>query len=95
MKLPQWAINLIAKKVGNSIFKEDSMDGTKKWYQSKTNLAAIVGFLFSLYQIFAVLVAPIFGIVLPPIPEWVITSIGAVIGPVVIYGRNTATKVIE
>jgi hypothetical protein len=94
VKIPQWLINIVAKKAGEEIFKEDSMDGSKKWYQSKTNIAAIVGFLFSLYQIFAMLVAPIFGITLPPIPEWAITAIGAVVGPVIIYGRNTATKTI-
>jgi hypothetical protein len=72
---------LLAKVVKGKLgLKEDKeMNETKKWYQSKTNIAAIVGLILSVYQIASVGLAPIFGWAMPPIPDWIITAIGAVV----------------
>lgn len=96
MRIPgfvkNWLIKLVAGQIGKKLEEVDKMEGTKKWYQSKTNLAALVGVVLSVYQIVAVALGPVFGFALPPIPEWLITAAGTILGPIVIYGRNTATE---
>jgi hypothetical protein len=61
---------------------------SKPWWQSKTTISGIITALIGLY---AVLV-PIFA--LPPIPEWLLSILTA-LGVLTVYGRTTATKVIQ
>jgi hypothetical protein len=88
-------LTLITRVIAGKLFKEDSMDGSKKWYQSKTNVAGIVTFILSAYQLFAMFVGPVFGITVPPIPEWLLVALGSILGPIVVYGRTTATAAIK
>jgi len=61
---------------------------TKKWYQSKTIWSGIITILIAVYNAIQPLLAQYFGIVLPVIPDWVYTILGA-LG---IYGRVSADK---
>jgi hypothetical protein len=61
---------------------------TKKWYQSKTIWSGIITILIAVYNTIQPLLAQYFGIVLPVIPDWVYTILGA-LG---IYGRVSADK---
>lgn len=67
-----------------------SMDGKKKWYQSKNVWTGIVTVLIGIYSLIQASLAPVLGFTLPAIPEWLFTVLGA-IG---IYTRVSATKTI-
>jgi len=87
--------NLIAKLAGKFVagklnLKEGNQMDTKKWWQSKTIWTGVVTFLLGAYSLFQASIGPSIGVVLPVIPEWVFTLLGA-IG---IYSRVVAdTKI--
>lgn len=92
-----WLKNTLAKIAGKTIAKkldlkeESKMDDSKKWWQSKTILSAIVIVLIGLYNSVGTSLAPVLGWSLPPIPEWVFALLGAM----GIYSRATADKTIK
>ena len=88
-KILAWFVGKILKA---KLFKGGiTMEGTKKWYNSKNVWTGIVTVLIGLYGLIQVSLAPILGITLPVIPEWIFALLGA-LG---IYTRVTATKQIK
>ena len=85
--MPKWIAYIVGKFIGNKLnLQEDTkMDGSKKWYQSKTVWAGVVSVLIAGYSA----AASAFG--LPVIPEWVF----AILGTIGIYSRVTATNKIN
>jgi hypothetical protein len=85
------AAKLAGKKIANELkLQEGPMEDGKKWYKSKTVWAGVAAFLLNGYEIAAQTVAPSFGVVLPPIPPFVLTLLNTILGPIVIHGRVTA-----
>jgi hypothetical protein len=81
-------LELMAKKAGKKLFPEggEAQVETKKWFQSKTIIAAIVAGLIVIYNG----IAP--GLGWPfPIPEWII----AILSGIGIYGRVAADTTIK
>jgi len=71
----------MGKEIGSELkLKEGNMDGTKKWWQSKTIWAQIVTLVISIIQVVK--------------PEWLTTeiylSIIAILQGIGIYGRVSA-----
>lgn len=71
---------------------------SKKWYQSKTIWAGIIGVIIAVYNSAAPALAqgcaadPVgLCVTIPAIPDWVF----AVLGAFGIYGRNTASTAIK
>ena len=64
------------------------MDDKKKWYLSKNIWTGVVTFLLGAYSLFQASVGPQVGVVVPAIPEWVFSFLGA-IG---VYTRVVADK---
>jgi hypothetical protein len=80
-------VKYFAVKYIKNKLKEGAMVDTKKWYLSKGIWTGIVTVLIGLYSLLQVSLMPLFGITLPPIPEWVLV----ILGSIGIYARNTAT----
>lgn len=93
--IKEWVFEQVVERLLKKVVREDSMNGQKPWYQSKTILSGIVTTILSIYQIGSTVLAPLIGVHLPPIPEWLITALGAVLGGITIYGRSTATTTIQ
>ena len=69
------------------------MDGTKKWYASKTIRAGLLAILLGVYNGLVAL-APQLGWSLPPIPEWLNAILVGIVGGEAVRGRLTAdTKI--
>jgi hypothetical protein len=84
--MPNWIAKLAGKWFGSKIKLEDTpMDGTQKWYKSRTVWIGVVGVLVAGYSS----AAASFG--LPPIPEFVF----GILSGMGIYTRVMATKTIE
>ena len=91
MGLKNWLLKFAAKRIGKKLgLEEGPVDDKKKWWRSKTILAALVTALLGIYGIVDTQVGPLFGFDLPEIPAWVITILGA-LG---IYGRSVAKETI-
>jgi len=84
-KLIQKIVISRAVKAVNNFFKGGQMDGTKKWYQSKSIISGILTGVIASYN----LLAPQLG--WPLIPEWVY----AILASTGIYSRITATTTIK
>lgn len=84
--MPQWIAKLLGKFAGSKIglTEESKMDGTKKWFLSKSVWTGIVTGLLGIYSV----IAPNVGG--PAIPEWVF----ALLGGLGVYTRVNATKTI-
>lgn len=83
--LLKWLGRTAADKIG---LQEGAMDTTKKWYQSKGVWTGIVTFLIGAYSLAGATVLPALGhTALPPIPEWLLTVLGAM----GVYSRVVAT----
>lgn len=63
-------------------------DGVKSWWKSKGIWSGVLAILVVAYNAIAAPLSENFGVVLPPIPEWIL----ALLGGMGIYGRVTATK---
>jgi len=77
----KWILKSMGKEIGSELkLKEGNMDGTKKWWQSKTIWAQIVTLVISIIQVVK--------------PEWLTTeiylSIIAILQGIGIYGRVSA-----
>lgn len=74
---------LAGKTIANKLdlTEESKMDGTKKWFQSRTVWTGVVGGLLAIYGS----LAP--GLNLPHIPEWIF----ALLSGLGIYTRISAT----
>jgi len=88
-----WVGTLIGKFIGKKLnLQEDSkMDGTKKWFQSQTIWAGIVGTIRGIYLLLQVSLPTFTSVHLPDIPPWVDGILTTVLGGTVIQGRTTAT----
>lgn len=85
MKIPDWLLRIVGKKIGNKIdLQEDSKMETKPWYQSKTIWAAVVTGLIGIYNGIASVKS------LPAIPEWIFP----ILGSIGVYSRATSTTTI-
>lgn len=96
-----WLQNLILKVAAKQAvkklqLKEGPMDGTKKWYQSKTVLGGIYATLRGLYTLVGEVLLPAIGKPpLPPVPPLVDSVAGSLVGSVIVYGRITADRAIS
>lgn len=83
MGIPDWLLKILGKKIAKKLnLQEGKMDGTKKWYLSKTLYAVVVSGLIGVYlQLIQN------GVHLPQIPAWIITLLSAA----GFYSRATAT----
>ena len=92
MWTPDWLLKLIGKKVSDKIgLQEGTMEDTKKWWTSKGVWTGVVTFLLGAYSLVSVTVMPALGKPpLPPIPDWVLTLLGAM----GVYSRVIAEKTI-
>lgn len=63
---------------------------SKPWYMSKAVWAAIIGIIVAAFNAFNADLAPLIGITLPNIPEWIFGILSA-LG---LWGRVTATSTI-
>ena len=82
MWIPDFVLKWIGKDISEKLnLTEGAMDGTKKWYQSKTIWTSIITGLLGLY----ISLQPQLG--WPGVPAWLLTILGA-IG---VYTRSTAT----
>ena len=93
-KLPKWVYSFIGRQIAGKLdLTEDKMSelvDTKKWYQSKSILNAIVIVIIGTYETVRMSLAPQFNWNIPAIPEFVYVILGA-IG---IYTRKIAdTKI--
>lgn len=97
MWLKKLLLKVAVKKVATSLnLQEGPMDGTKKWYQSKTVLAGFYATLRGLYTLVGEILLPALGkSALPSIPPLVDSVVGSIVGSVVVYGRVTANAVIQ
>jgi hypothetical protein len=84
--MPKWIASLVGRFLKSKVKLEDGpMDGTKKWYQSRTIWTGIVAVVLAAYST----AATQFG--LPTVPEWVY----AILGSFGVYTRVTATDKIS
>lgn len=84
--MPKWIASLVGKFIkGKLDLKEDKeMEGTKKWWTSRTIWNGVVTGLIGIY----LSIAPSLG--WPAIPEWIFVLLGGMN----IYTRTTTTKTI-
>ena len=85
----KWLYRLAGKRFARKWdLQEGTMDETKPWWKSKTELAGYVTIAVGLYETARPLLESEFGIVWPEIPP----AFLAFLGGLGVYGRRTATK---
>lgn len=94
MWIPDFVIQMFARKLKTELNLEDIMDNSKPWYMSQTIWAGVVTGLRGIYQVLVVTL-PTFGVHLPPIPLVADSIIGTVLGTTVVHGRYTADSTIQ
>lgn len=91
MAIPDFILRLAGRRIAATLgLKEDSMNETKPWYQSKTIIACGINFLVGVYGLVGQFLVPALHFHLPAIPGMLLTVLSAM----GVYGRIDAdTKI--
>ena len=96
MGLKNFVARMIGKKISQELSLEEAgeMDGTKRWFKSKTVWGGVYFVLRATYTAVQGVIAPQFGWTLPDVPPILDTIVGGIVGQEIIRGRLNATKLI-